>query len=668
MNSAPAQPVVPATAVALSFTARELAARLGRAPRALVDLLVNVPARSFLEVRHAARPVAAWTVAELPPVLRDELARKSRGHRTIEDFLCDPGSPWQPDFPLQECCVSDVDHAARLQKALLPFITDEQPALNAEEFAAAGVRAYAAAFASSPISTRHWRRIYRMVLDRLNGTEDFHRLDFFLPLRQTRREEPVATVVMRDAINECFDLMSAIQGCSNPLAPNNDEWGLIQRRACEQFDALMLSGCTSKQAMRRLGKTLRDLPPFVHDTPNAINCTLRRWLAKWREHGGAPEAVIDGRVNNSGNHENYQFPVSDYELIVGTAVWRHDGDVAAAWRELWHGAKLSPATMKHFGQWTRSRKSEVPKAVMQAVRFDVDFLRRARLGARGYNSVRATINVSDCPLPPMLVVSADDLTPDCYYGIEIAPGRDRMVRGQILLFIDVGTLRIIGWVICPAPNYNAVMILGGMTRIFRDIAVPAGVAFEKGIWERANVVKGRGKSEPVISQTAREGRFERLGIKFTHACSPQGKARMERTIKAMQERLRAEPGWCGNDEKTTCPEETRRLIDRVNRGELRARDAGFHDRESFEARWRELCALHNAGPQEGKILKGLSPDEAFEQFFDPEYLPTKFTPELEHLLTEHEQEVKVTSTAFGCRLARVFTTRATSFSGIVGIS
>ena len=42
------------------------------------------------------------------------------------------------------------------------------------------------------------------------------------------------------------------------------------------------------------------------------------------------------------------------------------------------------------------------------------------------------------------------------------------------------------------------------------------------------------------------------------------------------------------------------------------------------------------------VLKRLSPDEAWEQFFTPDYLPTKFTPELEYLLTEHVEEVKVT--------------------------
>ena len=104
-----------------------------------------------------------------------------------------------------------------------------------------------------------------------------------------------------------------------------------------------------------------------------------------------PEAVIDAREKNTGNHDNYQFPESDFDLLVGTAIHKHDRDIVAAWRELWHTRAFSPATMEHYGRWTRSRKSDMPKAVMQAVRFYVDALGRWRRGERGYNSMRALV-------------------------------------------------------------------------------------------------------------------------------------------------------------------------------------------------------------------------------------------------------------------------------------
>ena len=551
-------PTLSASAPLRSFSARQLAARLGRCPKSVASTLRDIPARHFLETKHAERPVAAWTIAELPQALR------ARDYRTIEDFLADSGSQWQPDVALKECSDADVADAARLQKALLPFLLDERPDLRADEFETSGAEFYASVFGKA-ITPRHWRRLHRMVLDRLRGSDDFDRVEIFLPVKQARREAPAA--VVSQAVDDCFDPSTVIRGCSNPQQPTLVEWEVIKHLACGHFDGLLLSGLSQKAAMRQLGEQLAGTLPFLRKSRHAIRLALSRWLEKWREHGGTPQAVLDGRQGNSGNRDNYTFPASDFELLVGTAVWRHDGDVAAAWRECWHGAKFTPATMKHFGQWTRSRKSDVPKSVMQAVRFEVDILRRWRLGARGYNSMRATVNVSDCPLPPMLVVSADDFTPDSYYGVEIAPGKDRMVRGQVLLFIDVGTMRIIGFVMAPAASYNAVMILGEMTHICRDIAVPAGFAFERGIWERSTIVKSRNRATPGFSETEREGRFERLGVKFSHAISPQGKARMERTIKAMQELLRAEPGWCGNDEKVTCPKETRQRIDLVNRGE-----------------------------------------------------------------------------------------------------
>lgn len=641
-DSAPIHTAQPA------FTARQFAARLVCDAKSVGRRLEGFPAVQFLDIEHAGRPVPAWTVAALPLAMRDELARRARkgGHRTIKDYMQDNAPRWQPSVALRDCCDADLNYAARMQRALLPLVTDDHADLKASDFEALGVKLHAEAFdLDKPLSERHWRRLFRMVADRIGGSDDIGRLDYYLPARQTRREEPAAVVT--EATEAIYDLDSAIRGCRDPLNPSLPEWELIKRRVCEHFEGLRFRGLTQKQAMRQIGEQLAEKPPFLRLSRDGIRKKIGRWLEKFDDHKGAPEAFIDGREKNTGNRDGYSFPEGDFNQMVGVAVWRHDGDIAAAWRELWYTKAFTPATMEHFGKWQRSRKSDVPKSVMEAVRFAVQVGRKWKLGERGYNSLRARVNLSAAPLPPMLVISGDDLTPDCYYGVEVEAatmekkGKDRMVRGQILLFIDFATLRIIGYVISPAPSYNSLMILGEMTRIFRDIGVPSGVQFEKNIWE-AHIVQGRSKTAPSLSQAERESRFERMGIKFTYTTSPQGKARTERVIRFVQEAFRAEPGWCGNDEKVTCPEETRQRIERVNRGELRARDARLHDRASFETRFAEICWTYNATAQEGKILSGLSPDGAFEQFFDPEFLPTQFTPELEHLLTYHEEEVKVT--------------------------
>ena len=65
-------------AVLRSFSARQLAARLGRCPKSVASTLRGIPARHFLETKHAERPVAAWTIAELPQALRAELATRAR--------------------------------------------------------------------------------------------------------------------------------------------------------------------------------------------------------------------------------------------------------------------------------------------------------------------------------------------------------------------------------------------------------------------------------------------------------------------------------------------------------------------------------------------------------------------------------------------------------------
>src|SRR5690242_13474599 len=67
----------------------------------------------------------------------------------------------------------------------------------------------------------------------------------------------------------------------------------------------------------------------------------------------------------------------------------------------------------------------------------------------------------------------------------------------------------------------------------------------------------------------------------------------------------------------------------------------FYSLEQWNQRIGQLVAQYNADPQQGHILAGLSPDQAFEQFMDLHNPPMQFSADLRYLLAHDKRQARV---------------------------
>jgi hypothetical protein len=235
-------------------------------------------------------------------------------------------------------------------------------------------------------------------------------------------------------------------------------------------------------------------------------------------------------------------------------------------------------------------------------------------------------------------MSADDFTMPVYYYVPDGKGWFLLTRGQILLFTDFRTLRIIGWSMQPDRNYSSLTIRSLCTHVFAEHGVPSVLQFERGIWESASLIKGRDPAPFEFTEVVQG--LREFGIKFIHSIRPRSKT-VERIGGLVQDLLEAEPGYCGRNERVDAPETLRKQM-----AEVEARKAHpskyFYSYEDWHRRFGEIVNQYNAAPQQGRILCGLSPDTALIKFADADDPPMQFSAGLRYLLAHDKRPAKVT--------------------------
>ena len=119
---------------ARSFTAAQIAAGLGKTPRAVRKLLRDVRPAGVRIV--AGNEAAIWTVEQLPGPLRESLAAEAAQQhcRTIEALLSMPKQRWQPAIPMDNISDANIQTATKLRDALKPWLIQQHdPNLSAAE-------------------------------------------------------------------------------------------------------------------------------------------------------------------------------------------------------------------------------------------------------------------------------------------------------------------------------------------------------------------------------------------------------------------------------------------------------------------------------------------------------------------------------------------------------
>ena len=613
------------------YSAAQIATALGRTARAVRRQLEGVKAAATKIV--GGNETAVFALSQLPENLKLQIEDAARrgNYRNAECLLAAPQTKWKPALPLNKICDEHIEAANKLREALRPWLAGRHDLnLRREEMEAQGVEDYNRFFGNR-ITTRYWRELFTRTARRDNGAEEWNRLEIYLPDRLKQKATPAS--IVSDALADDFaELEQFIQACSNPHAPSKTEKFGIWTLAFEKFGSLVSAGASKKFAARRTRQFLFFRASFLAASRDALLKAFNRKLEAFEKSNGDAKALRDGRENNG---EQFKLLDLDRDLLIHRAVFYYRGDVAPAWRDCLQEGFSSETVSRYAGG--ALNKSHVPKSVMDSVGAEVDILTLMYQGPRAFDSIKGYITRSYDGISSLKCISGDDFTLNTYFYVPDGKGWFDLTRGQVILFIDFRSLRILGWALEPRKSYSSLTIRSLCTHVFGEFGVPEILYFERGLWKSATLLKG--KSAPFefteISQGLRE-----FNVKFIHAVRPRTKV-VERIGGLFQDIAEAEPGYCGRDERHDAPESLRRQMAEVEARKIHP-SKYFYSLEQWNQRIGKLVDQYNAEIQQGHILSGLSPDQAFEKYLEQDNPPMQFSAGLRYLLAHDKRQSRVT--------------------------
>jgi hypothetical protein len=637
------------------FTAAQIGAALGMKRQAVQWHLRDVSPSGVRVV--VGNESAVWSVGQLPVQLRERLAAAATQQRcrTIEALLSMPRQRWQPAVAMDKICDADIQAATKLRTAMLPWLfRQHDKRLSAAELDAAGADDYRRAF-GNPVTPRYWRELLSRTIRRDNGAEEWNRLEIYLPDRLKRKDTPAA-VVSAALAADFAELESFIMACTNPHAPNKTECAAVWTLAVEKFTSLVNAGEPEKSAARRVRQFLSARAAFLAASRDALWIAWKRKLDALKNANGDAKALRDGRTENGAQ---FVLPENDRDLLVHRAVFYYRGDIAPAWRDLLRQGFSSDVVERYAGR--AQKKSHVPASVMDSIAPEVELLTVMHRGPRAFDAIKGFVTRSYDGISSLQCISGDDFTLNTYFFVPDGKGWFDLTRGQVILFIDFRTLRILGWALEPRKSYSSLTIRSLCTHVFGEFGVPEVLYFERGIWKNATLLKG--KTEPFgfteISQGLRE-----FGITFKHAIRPRTKV-VERIGGMFQDIAEAEPGYCGRDERRDAPESLRKQMAEVEARKVHP-SKYFYSLDQWNQRIGQLVNQYNTEPQQGHILAGLSPEQAFEAHMS-ECPPMQFKAGLRYLLAHDKRLAQVTTNGVTIQIGKTkFNYRGQEIAHLVG--
>jgi hypothetical protein len=617
------------------FTAARIAEVLGKSARVVRRWLSVITPDGEMMVR--GNLASAWKVESLPAHVIQELTAtaNAKGFRSIDNLLSDRCDAWQPEIPWNEICSDQQAEAITLQRALLPMIQRRNEAgLAVADFEALGVQAYQRE-TGREITRERWGYIFNRTIQRDAGAGQFHRPELFLN-GNLRKALPAKSIGDNDSDFEPLNL--CVAGFHNQTEPSGEEIDALWIEAVELFLELRENE-KPKKLKRRLLDFLSCRAPFLAANPNALRVNFDRKLKAFEASKGDETALLDGRELKRGEKRAPEFPQDDIDRIAWHSA-RNCGDrTTQAVRELASAGERSGLSALTLDTITRPAKSKsyVNRRLFSTVHPEVKAIAPFLLGKKAKDDATPALQRDYSKLHSMDVLTADDFTMPVYMFVPDGKGWWILTRGQCLLMIDVRSLKIIEFSLQPERSYNSLVIRTLMNHTCRAWGLPRAWYFENGIWRNAHLVKGppREWSEGKSWGEIKPG-WARLGVKFIHAKKARSKP-AELVGGLLQNLMERMPGYCGRDERRDCPEETKK-----NKLAVEARRIEPHGLFlSFDAWYSELERLvnvYNNNIQDGRILRGLSPEQAFESFWPVGNEPVKFDASCWHLLAHYVSE------------------------------
>lgn len=576
---------------------------------------------------------ACWSFEALPLVLQKalEAAATKRGLATVS-ALFNEVAPWQPEFPWRDVCPEQQTEALKLQRALLPTLERQHsPILEGSELVAIGLRDYEREF-SRTITAERWRYLFNRTIERDRGAEQFHRAELYLPGNLKRAAK---TGTAKSDAAEFESLSDCVARFNDPQKPTGTETDALWIEVVELFTELATDE-NSKKLKRRLLDYLWQRAPFLAASWNALRVNFDRKVKATAAQDGDTLALLDGRELKRGESRAATIPQNDKDILVWHSAKNCGGRTAQAVRELAEQGTKSGLTAETLALITAPKKSKshVNRRLFNIVHRDVKRIAPHLLGKKAIDDATPSLRRDRKNLRSMHVVTADDFTMPVYCFVPDGKGWWMLTRGQVLLMIDCRSLKIIGFSLQPERNYNSLVIRTLMNRTCAQWGLPIAWLFENGIWKNARLVKGapREWSEGKSDAEVKPG-WEKLGVRFIHAKRARSKP-AELVGGLLQNLMERMPGYCGRDERRDCPEDTRRNKLAVEAGRVSPHGLFL----SFDA-WHEelgkLIETFNAAVQQGDILQGMSPDQAFEAYWPHDDPPQKLDSTCWHLLAHY---------------------------------
>jgi hypothetical protein len=631
------------------YTAAQLAVASRVSKRNTLIALDGVEPAS--EVIVQGNPASVWTFDLLPERLRETIVARARENQLpVADYLASAIKPWQPPLALSEVSSACLDDAKKLREALLPALQRVGVIMyDAPELVRLGLADYQRVF-GHPVSERHWQRLMDRTLLRDAGTKNFNRLEIYLPEKPAHKIGPGHFDQMP---KDPFLLTDLISTFTDPANPTDGEVVTLFGHVFHHSGIRDATKREWKQFRRVIAKRLYLLLPCLAASQRALRVNLDRKFKRWLAADGMDRALFDGRIQKRGEPVAKPFPQPDVDKIVGHIAINCGGRVSQGIRELREKggqSGLSPETFEVISSYHKN-KSQFNRRLRERVKYEVKMIMPFFLGKKAIDDATAHVERDCSKLASMEVVNADDFTFPVYFYVPDGKGWFTLTRGQVLLMLDVRSWKIIAWSLMPQRNYDSLTIRTLMNRVCTGHGIPAVWYFERGIWKASHVVKGTvpagwnfaGAGDDIKSS------WQKIGVRFVHAIRARSKP-VERVGGLLQDRMHGIRGYCGRNERVDCPEATKRAMQdvefhRVNHpGELFLSFDEWHDQLAG------IIAHYNSSSQDGRVLQGLSPDEAFQQFWPHNNPPSRLDANSWHLVAHITRPVPVTVNGIAFRI------------------
>ncbi|MGH7942047.1 MAG: hypothetical protein ACREFR_13350, partial [Limisphaerales bacterium] len=432
-------------------------------------------------------------------------------------------------------------------------------------------------------------------------------------------------------------LFDIIRGCADLNQQTDGEKAAIWAATFESFDEAG-SGKKQKDLRRCLVKFLFRHAPSLAASEHALRVAFDRKFVRWTEKGKSATVLRDGRKAKAGIPTAQPFAKQDVDKIVWHAAQNCGGRVAQAVRDLaGSGAQLGLSEgMLEIISRPAASKSYVNRRLMTQASNEVTQLMPHFLGKQAVDDITASLKRDYSKLASMAAVSADDFTLPVYFYVPDGKGSFTLTRGQCLIFLDARSWRILGYSLQPERNYNSLVIRTLMNRVCRDWGIPGVWYFERGIWKRSLLVNGCAPAgwDDALSATEVKTGWEAFGVKFIYAKRARTKP-IERVGGMLQDLMHGVRGYCGRDERRDCPEQTKRAMDDVQARRVAHPGELFLSFQEWDELLAKLIEKYNAASQDGEVLQGLSPEDAFQKFWPESDPPAKLDERSWHLLAHY---------------------------------